>query len=68
MANLANGTTQTGGKFNARAVFAFHMASATRAVARRDKDALCRAVLMMRQTRIYCGIYRAGDFHAARLV
>jgi hypothetical protein len=67
MANLADGNTQTDGKFNVRAVFAFHTASASRAVASRDKAALYQAVHLMRLTRIHCGIYRNGDFHEARL-
>lgn len=67
MANLANGNTKTNGRFNARAVFAFHMAAASRAVAVRDKGALGRAVIRMRMTRVYGGIHNAGDFHEARL-
>jgi hypothetical protein len=79
MANLANGNTQTGGKFNARAVFAFHMESATWSLQNAliaqggglsgdiPKNDMRRAVENMRRTRVQAGIYRAGDFHEARL-
>lgn len=68
MANLANGNTKTAGKFNARAVFAFHTASASRSLRNGDKAGMRRAIENMRLTRIQSGIYKAGDFHAARLV
>lgn len=81
MANLANGTTQTNGKYNARAVAAFHLETAKRcrqhcvgALAGvlyqppHEKMVAREAISKARAIRIQAGIYKAGDFHAARLV
>lgn len=81
MANLANGTTQTNGKYNARAVAAFHLESARSCRAHclgalanviyqpaHEKMVAREAIGRARLARIQAGIYKAGDFHAARLV
>lgn len=80
MANLANGTTQTNGKYNARAVAAFHLATVSRCVANctgpmanviyqpsHEKMVARQALERARKARMQAGIYKAGDFHAARL-
>lgn len=77
---MTHGTTQTSGKFNARAVSAFHLASARTCRAHcigslagvlyrpeHEKIVARQAIERARKTRIEAGIYKAGDFHAARL-
>lgn len=74
------GTTQTNGKFNARAVAAFHLASAQSCRAHcmgplanvvyqpsHEKMVAREAIKKARAARVQSGIYRAGDFHEARL-
>lgn len=75
------GTTITQGKFNSRAVIAFHLDSATRCLehctkglagilyrTEHEKQCMRNAIAAARAARLSCGIYNANDFHPARLV
>jgi len=76
-----HGTTLTNGKFNSRAVIAFHLASATSCLnhctkglagvlyrTHHEKQCMRNAIAAARAARLSCGIYKPGDFHPARLV
>lgn len=73
-------TTQTNGKFNDRAVAAFHRESARSCFRHctgkfagvlyhppHEKMVMREAIARARSARLYSGIYQAGDFHKARL-
>lgn len=78
---MAQGTTQTNGKYNARAVAAFHLSTVSRCREHctgklagviyqpaHEKMVMREAIERARKARIQSGIYNAGDFHAARII
>lgn len=75
------GTTQTNGKYNSRAVAAFHMNTVSSCRAHcmgrfagvlyqpeHEKAMMRHALAAARAARLENGIYKPGDFHAAQLV
>lgn len=80
MANLANGTTLTNGKYNSRAVAAFHLETAKRcrehclgALAgviyqpAHEKMVAREAIARARSARLNNMLYEGHDFHVAHL-
>lgn len=73
-------TTKTNGKFNSRAVAAFHLASASSCLRNctgpmvgklyhpdHEKALMRQCIDRARSARIYAGVYSPGDFHVAIL-